>query len=49
MITRGLLILGAFLILEGVTSLNLDVIAAGGMALITALIWAGIELIAPLR
>jgi hypothetical protein len=49
MITRGLLILGAFLILEGVASLNLNVIAAGGVALIAALIWAGIELITPLR
>lgn len=49
MLTRALLILGAFAILEGFSYGSLAVIAAGGIAIGLALLSALIELVAPSR
>jgi len=49
MITRALLILGAFCLLEGFSLASLGLIAAGGVALALALLVAVIEVVAPLR
>jgi hypothetical protein len=46
---RALLILGALAIVEGLANANQTIIAAGGIALMLALLVALIELIAPLR
>lgn len=49
MVTRALLVLGAFLLLGGFTWPSLGLIGAGGVCLTLALLWALIEVVAPLR